>query len=225
MPNISAEINPPTGATRGQALLLCDTSPEFRMTTECSNISAQPLPRSPKPGWIPSSSSWKCSEDINLLSGPEKYPGFRPAPMSAPAFQREARSLSLPECTPYHTSRDIRYIFLESCRNIPASHPLDGAGASHIPHGAACCHPTAQHHLSTDDDGDSSLPRHLPALEREATDVRGSPEAKKRLPVFRQLCGEAVEELKEFPDAQAAPGSAKGWRIALAAACPTCNKA
>lgn len=31
---------------------------------------AQPLPEPPKPGWIPSSSSWKCSEDVNLPSGP-----------------------------------------------------------------------------------------------------------------------------------------------------------
>ncbi|XP_016158416.1 PREDICTED: serine/threonine-protein kinase WNK4-like isoform X2 [Ficedula albicollis] len=193
------------------------------MTTECPQASAQPLPESPKPGWIPSSSSWKCSGDIHLLSGPnrEVSPGFRAAPMSAPAFPCPARSLSLPECTPYHTSRDIRYIFLESCRNIPASqHPLDGAGASSVPPGPAPCHPTAQHYLSTDEDCDSSLPQQLLAfstrLRAEAMDVRGSPDGKKRLPVFRRLCGEAVEELKKFPDAQAAPGSAKGWRIPLA---------
>lgn len=150
--------------------------------------------------------------------------------MSAPAFQCEARGLSLPECTPYHTSRDIRYIFLESCRNIPASHhPLDGAGASAVPHGAAPCHPTAQHYLSTDEDCDFSPARHLPAflaLSTEVRDARGSPEAKKRLPVFRRLCGEAVEGMKDFPhDARAAPGDAEGWRMAQAAACPTCNKA
>lgn len=147
--------------------------------------------------------------------------------MAAPAFQCEARGPSLPGCTPYHTSRDIRYIFLESCRNIPASHPLDGPGASHVPHGPASCHPTARLYLSTDRDRRPSAPRHLPAslAEVAAMDVRGSPEAKKRLPVFRQLCGEAVEELKKFPEAQAAPGNAKGWRITLAAACPTCNKA
>lgn len=152
--------------------------------------------------------------------------------MSAPAFQCEARSLSLPECTPYHTSRDIRYIFLESCRNIPASHPLDGAGASNVPQGPASRHPTAQHYLSTDEDCDSSLPQHLPAfltfsarVEMEAMDVRGSPDSKKRLPVFRQLCGEAVEELEKFPGAPVAPENAKGWRITQAAACPTCNKA
>ncbi|CAN8197308.1 unnamed protein product [Coccothraustes coccothraustes] len=152
--------------------------------------------------------------------------------MAAPAFQCGARGPSLPECTPYHTSRDIRYIFLESCRNIPASRPLDGPGASHVPHGPAPCHPTAQLYRSTDRDRDSCVPRQLPGslavpscAEAGAMDVRGSPEAKKRLPVFRQLCGEAVEELKKFPEAQAAPGNAKGWRITLAAACLTCNKA
>ncbi|RMC10799.1 hypothetical protein DUI87_12511 [Hirundo rustica rustica] len=152
--------------------------------------------------------------------------------MSAPAFQCEARSPSLPECTPYRASRDIRYIFLESCRNIPAPrHPRDGPGAGSVPHGPAPCHPTARHYLSTDEDCDFSLPQHLPAflalsarVDAEAVDAGGSPEAKKRLPVFRQLCGEAVEELKELPDARAAPGKAKGWRIAQAAACPTCDR-
>lgn len=150
--------------------------------------------------------------------------------MSAPASRCAA--LSSPARTRHHhTSRDIRYIFLESCRNIPASHhhPLDGAGASSIPPGPAPCHPRAQRRPSADeDDCHSSLARHLPAflafptcLEMGAVDVRGSPEAKKRLPVFRQLCGEAGHDLQEFP----APGKAKGWRIPLAAACPTCNKA
>lgn len=135
--------------------------------------------------------------------------------MSAPAFQ------SLAECTPQHSSRDIRYIFLESCRNIPASqHGLDGAGGSSVPPGPAPCHPSAQRQLDTDNDCGSSLPQRLLALSMrvgvEAMEGRGSPGAKKRLPVFRRLCGEAVEELKKFPEAQAALGSTKGWRIPLA---------
>lgn len=149
------------------------------------------------------------------------YPHTRAAAMSAPAFQCEGRGLAVLEC---RSSRDIRYIFLESCRNIPA---CPG------PQGPVFCPPTAQHHLSTDEDCDSSSPaRHLPAAlgssarpEVEAVDVRGSPEGKKRLPVFRQLCGEAVEELEELPEAQEAPGNAKGWRMVRAGACPACDKA
>lgn len=59
---VPREIRPCSFVTRAQ-----DSA---GVTTERSNISAQPLPESPKPGWIPSSSSWKCSEDINRLSGP-----------------------------------------------------------------------------------------------------------------------------------------------------------
>ncbi|XP_027760489.1 uncharacterized protein LOC114068513 [Empidonax traillii] len=163
----------------------------------------------------------------------EKYPGFRPATMSAPAFQCEARSpSSSPECTPYHTSRDIRYIFLESCRNIPAFRALDAAGAGNVYQGSTSCHPTLRHYLSTDEDCYSSLPQYLPTfftfsrhLEKEATDLRRSPGSKKRLPVFRQLCGEAVEELEELPGAKAPRENVKGWRVTQAAGCSTCSKA
>ncbi|KAL2297297.1 hypothetical protein Nmel_016593, partial [Mimus melanotis] len=220
-------MQPPTGATRAQALLLCDTSPELHMTTECPHSSAQPLPASPKPGWNhPAPRGSVLETFISCQDQAQKC--HRDFAMSAPAFQCEARSLSLPDRTPHHSSRDIRYIFLASCRNIPASrhHRLDGAGAGSSPPGPAPCRRRAQPYLSPHEGCHSSIARHLLAfstlLGMGAVDGRGSPEARKRLPVFRQLCGEPVEEPQPFP---AAPGSAKGWRIPLAAACPTCNKA
>ncbi|KFV10841.1 hypothetical protein N340_08390, partial [Tauraco erythrolophus] len=105
--------------------------------------------------------------------------------MSAPAPQCEARSL--PKRTLSHTSRSIKYIFLDGCRNIPASHTSDSAGTHKVYKGSQ---------------------------------AKGSGHcyaSKKRLPVFRQLCGEAVpsmaledvylqnssQELKELPDAKA----------------------
>ncbi|KFQ85032.1 hypothetical protein N337_05800 [Phoenicopterus ruber ruber] len=130
--------------------------------------------------------------------------------MSAPAPQCAARSLSpLPERTLSHTSRAIRYIFLDGCKNITASHPPDGAGTHKVYKGSQA--KGAGHFLAS----------------------------KKRLPVFRQLCGEAMpgmalgdvhlqnssQELKELPDAKAPREDMKGWRARQAAACSPCNKA
>ncbi|KFR10622.1 hypothetical protein N306_15178 [Opisthocomus hoazin] len=124
--------------------------------------------------------------------------------MSAAAPQCAARSLSpLPE------RRAIRYVFLNGCKNITASHTPAGAGTHKVYKG-----PQTQgsgHFLAS----------------------------KKRLPVFQQLCGEAVpvtalgdvhlqnssQELKELPDARAPREDTKGKRMRQAAECSQCNKA
>ncbi|KFP52545.1 hypothetical protein N323_04892 [Cathartes aura] len=133
--------------------------------------------------------------------------------MSAPAPQCAARSLSpLPELTLSHTSRAIKYIFLDGCKNITASHILDSAGTHKVYKG--------------------SVSRHSKGLEHYLA-------SKKRLPVFRQLCGEAVpgmalgdvhlqnssQELKELPDAKAPREDTKGWRMRQAAECSPCDEA
>ncbi|KFQ18924.1 hypothetical protein N331_01451, partial [Merops nubicus] len=123
--------------------------------------------------------------------------------MSSPARQSAARSHSpLPKGTVSHTSRDIRFIFLNGCKNITATHTLDGAGTHEVSKGPTSCHPKKQ--------------------------VMGSGhllDSKKRLPVFQQLCEEATpgtalgdvhlqnssQELKELPDAQAPREDTKGW--------------
>ncbi|KFP66156.1 hypothetical protein N322_13092 [Cariama cristata] len=131
--------------------------------------------------------------------------------MSAPAPQCAARSLSpLPECTLSHTSRTIKYIFLDGCKNITASHTLDGAGTHKV-------------YKGSQDEG-----------------LGGFLASKKRLPVFWQLCGEVVpgmalgdvqhlqnsnQELKELPDAKAPREDTKGWRMRQAAGCSSCDEA
>ncbi|KFQ75456.1 hypothetical protein N335_06114 [Phaethon lepturus] len=130
--------------------------------------------------------------------------------MSAPAPQCAARSLSpLPERMLSHTSRTIKYIFLDGCKNITASHALASAGTHKVYKGSQA--KGSGHFLAS----------------------------KKRLPVFQQLCGEAVpatalgdahlqnssQELKELPDAKAPREDRKGWRMRQAAECSPCNEA
>ncbi|KFV74144.1 hypothetical protein N307_05328 [Dryobates pubescens] len=125
--------------------------------------------------------------------------------MSAPALQHAAQSLSpLPEHHLSHSSRDIRYIFLDGCKNISASHTLHGAGSPEQALGSG-------HVLAS----------------------------KKRLPVFQQLCEEAVpgvalgavhlqsssRELKQLPGAKVPREGTTGWMVRLAAGCSPCNKA
>ncbi|KGL93379.1 hypothetical protein N301_12330, partial [Charadrius vociferus] len=122
--------------------------------------------------------------------------------MSAPAPQCTARSLSpLPEHAISHTSRAIKYIFLNGCKNITASHALAGAGTHKVYKGSA-----------------SSRPK------KQAKGLGHFLASRKRLPVFQQLCGEAVpamspgdvhlqnssQELKELRDAKAPRENMKG---------------
>ncbi|KFV99995.1 hypothetical protein N327_12201 [Fulmarus glacialis] len=135
--------------------------------------------------------------------------------MSAPAPQCAASSLStLPQCMLSHTSRDIKYIFLDGCKNIAASHAPTAAGTHKVYKGSLSSHPKQ---------------------------AKGSGHfvSKKRLLVFQQLCGEAMpamalgdmhlqnssQELKELPDAKAPREDTKGWRMRQAAGCSPCNKA
>ncbi|KFQ07143.1 hypothetical protein N329_05913 [Haliaeetus albicilla] len=133
--------------------------------------------------------------------------------MSAPAPQCAARNLSpLPERMLSHTSRPIKYIFLDGCKNITASHTLDGAGTHKVYKGSLSCHPKGLEHFLA---------------------------SKKRLPVFQQLCGEAEpgmdpgevhlqnssQESKELPDAKALREDTKGWRMRQAAGCSPCDEA
>ncbi|KFV03328.1 hypothetical protein N339_05120, partial [Pterocles gutturalis] len=131
--------------------------------------------------------------------------------MSARAPQYAARSLStLPEHMLSHSSRAIKYVFLDGCRNIAASHTPDSAGTHKV--------------------------------YQRSNQAKGSGQflaSRKRLPVFQQLCGEAVpvtapadghlpnsrQELKELPDAKASREEAKGWRMGQAVECSPCNKA
>ncbi|KAF1594519.1 hypothetical protein FQV11_0011724, partial [Eudyptes moseleyi] len=131
--------------------------------------------------------------------------------MLAPAPQCAARSLSpLPEHMRSHTSRDIKYIFLDGCKNITASHTLVGAGTHKDYKGS-----------------------------KQATGSGHFLASRKRLPVFQQLCEEAVpamalgdmhlqnssQELKELPDAKALREDTEGWRMRQAAGCFPCDGA
>ena len=167
--------------------------------------------------------------------------------MSAPAPQCAARSLSpLPELTLSHTSRAIKYIFLDGCKNITASHILDSAGTHKVYKGSVSRHSKVKHNPSTAADCCPPLPKYLPTfctfpmhLEKQAKGLEHYLASKKRLPVFRQLCGEAVpgmalgdvhlqnssQELKELPDAKAPREDTKGWRMRQAAECSPCDEA
>lgn len=168
--------------------------------------------------------------------------------MSGPAPQYAARSLpSPPKRTLSRTSRTIRYVFLDGCKNITASHTPDGAGSTHkVYKGSASSHPKAKYPPNTAAERCPPLPKHLPTfftfpmhLEKQAKGSGHVLASKKRLPVFRQLCGEAVpamglgdvhhqnssQELKELPDAKAPREDTKGWRMRQAAGCSPCNKA
>ncbi|KAF1457884.1 hypothetical protein FQV08_0006752, partial [Pygoscelis antarcticus] len=131
--------------------------------------------------------------------------------MLAPAPQCAARSLSpFPECMLSHTSRDIKYVFLDGCKNITASHAPVGAGTHKVYKGSKQAKGSG-HFLAS----------------------------MKRLPVFQQLCEEAVpamalgdmhlqnssQELKELPDAKAPREDTEGWRMRQAAGCSPCDKA
>ncbi|KFR01260.1 hypothetical protein Y956_03273, partial [Nipponia nippon] len=130
--------------------------------------------------------------------------------ISAPAPQYAARSLSpLPERTLSHTSRDIKYIFLDGCKNITSSHAAASAGTYKVYKGS------------------------------QAKGLGHFLGSRKRLPVFQQLCGEATpaiapgdthlqmssQELKELPDAKAPREDTKGWRMRQTAGCSPCDEA
>ncbi|KFQ44368.1 hypothetical protein N333_11044 [Nestor notabilis] len=147
--------------------------------------------------------------------------------MWAPAPQCAAERLSpLPKRKLPQTSRDIKYIFLDGCKNITASHIREAAGIHKVYKGSAYCPP----HL-----------KYLPTfftfpmqLEEQAKGLEHFSASKKRLPVFRQLCGEDVpgihlqdssQELKELPDAKAAREDMEGGRMRQAAGCSPPKKA
>ncbi|KFP40412.1 hypothetical protein N324_01910 [Chlamydotis macqueenii] len=130
--------------------------------------------------------------------------------MSAPASQCAASSLStLPQRMLPRTSRAIKYIFLDGCRNITASHTPGGAGTHKVYKGS------------------------------EAKGLGHFLASQKRLPVFRQLCGEAVpavalgdthlqnsgQEPKELPDAKEPREDTKGWRMRQAVERSPCKEA
>lgn len=167
--------------------------------------------------------------------------------MLAPAPQCAARSLSpLPEHMLSHTSRDIKYIFLDGCKNITASHTLVGAGIHKDYKGSVSSHPRMKHNPSTAADCRPGLPKYLPIfstfpmhLEKQAKGSGHFLASRKRLPVFQQLCEEAVpamalgdmhlqnssQELKELPDAKAPREDTEGWRMRQAAGCSPCDGA
>lgn len=165
--------------------------------------------------------------------------------MSAPAPQCAARSLSpLPDHTISHTSRAIKYIFLNGCKNITASHALASAGTHKAYKGSVSSRPKVKHNPSTAADSCPHLPEYLPIfstfpmdLEKQAKGSGHFLASKKRLPVFQQLCGEAVpamspgdvhlqnssQELKELRDAKAPRENMKGSRMREAEDCSPCN--
>lgn len=121
----------------------------------------------------------------------------KPTTMTAPAPPRAAGSLSpLPQRARSHPPRAVRFILLDSCRNVPASYIL--AMDSHKAHrGFASCpplEPRPQHSRGLMlPIFPSCLPVFLifPILPRKPTQGSGrSPDARKRLPVFLHLCGE-----------------------------------
>ncbi|EOB07874.1 hypothetical protein Anapl_01681, partial [Anas platyrhynchos] len=113
-----------------------------------------------------------------------------------------------------HSSRAIRYIFLDGCKNISTSHALASAGAHKIYKVSASGRPESK------GSGHFYPP-------------------KKRLPVFRQLCGEDVpgtasggarlqtssQGQKEPPRAKAPRETKKGWRKRPVAGRSPCDKA
>ncbi|OPJ78705.1 hypothetical protein AV530_003481 [Patagioenas fasciata monilis] len=168
--------------------------------------------------------------------------------MSGPAPQYTAWSLSsLPKRTLPSTSRTIRYVFLDGCKNIPASYTMDGAGSAHkVYKGFVSSHPKAKHPPNTAAERCPPLPKYFPTfftfpmhLEKQAMGSGHVLASKKRLPVFRQLCGEAVpttalgdvhlqnssQELEELPDAKAPREDTKGRRMRQEAGCSPCNEA
>ncbi|XP_019477439.1 uncharacterized protein LOC109370628 isoform X1 [Meleagris gallopavo] len=156
----------------------------------------------PKSGWMASSLLQKGFEDMNRHAGPNrKVPRIpaKPTPTTAPAPPRAAGSLSpLPQRARSHPPRAVRYILLDSCRNIPASYILASVDSHKAHRGSASCHPV--NHVPSTAVGCCSLfPSYLPVfltfpiLPRKPTQGSGrSPDARKRLPVFLQLCGEDV---------------------------------
>lgn len=165
--------------------------------------------------------------------------------MSAAAPQCVVRSLSpLPEHTTSHTSRAIKYIFLKGCKNITASHALASAGTHKVYKGYVSSCPKVKHNPSTAADRCPPLPEYLPIFSTFPMDLENQAKgsgpflaSKKRLPVFQQLCGEAMpamalgdvhlqntsQDLKELPDAKAPREDRKGWRMREAAECSPCN--
>jgi len=167
--------------------------------------------------------------------------------MSAAAPQCAARSLSpLPERTLSRPSRAIRYVFLNGCKNITASHTPAGAGTHKVYKGPVSSHSKVKRNPRIAADCCPRPPRHVPVfstfpmhLEQQTQGSGHFLASKKRLPVFQQLCGEAVpvtalgdvhlqnssQELKELPDARAPREDTKGKRMRQAAECSQCNKA
>lgn len=160
--------------------------------------------------------------------------------MTAPAPAGAAeRALS-------HSTRAIRYIFLDGCKNISTSHALASAGAHKIYKVSASSRPEVKHIPSTAEDCWPPLPASLPMFvsfpvhpEKQSKGSGHFLPPKKRLPVFRQLCGEDVpgtapggarlqtssQGQKEPPRAKAPRETKKGWRKRQVAGCSPCDKA
>ncbi|OXB72070.1 UNVERIFIED_CONTAM: hypothetical protein H355_016491 [Colinus virginianus] len=119
----------------------------------------------------------------------------KPTTMTAPEPPPAARSLGpVPQHAVSRPSRNIQYILLDNCRNIPAH-----CGLTHGAHsGSASCHPV-DHFPSTDVGFILPLPKDPPVFltfpiptRKPAQGSKHSLSARKRLPVFRRLCGEHV---------------------------------
>ncbi|CAM2103916.1 unnamed protein product [Caretta caretta] len=131
--------------------------------------------------------------------------------MSMPAPQRVRQDLCycppgylspLPEHAPFHTSRVIRYVFLDGSQNIISAPALSGF-ETHAPYqdSANIFYQSA----APPDWGVATAywPPHLQRLpifvtlskgqEKQAAACGGPLLSRERLPVFRQLCGEVVQ--------------------------------
>ncbi|KQK82180.1 hypothetical protein AAES_73300 [Amazona aestiva] len=195
--------------------------PVAYVTMECHNLCQNPA----EPGWTASlQHHWQQRfEDVHRQAGPSRKVArisVRPVTMWAPAPQCAAERFStLPDCKLTHTSIIIRYTFFDGCKNIPAFHILEAAGTRKVYKGSAYCPP----HLK------SLLPFFTfpMQLEEQAQGLEHFPASKKRLPVFRQLCGEAVpgihqdpsQGLKKLPDAKAPREDSEDGRTRQAAGC------
>jgi len=166
--------------------------------------------------------------------------------MTAPAPPRAASSRSpLAQRARSHPSRTIQYILLDSCRNVPASHILAGMDSHKAHRGSASCHPV--NHIPSAAVGCCPLlPSYLPVfltfpiLPRKPAQGSGhSLDARKRLPVFLQLCGEDVattsprdvrlqissHERKVQPSAKAPREGKRGKRMKKMAGCSPSDEA
>ncbi|XP_015735844.1 uncharacterized protein LOC107322379 isoform X1 [Coturnix japonica] len=195
-----------------------------------------PCQFAPKPGWMAPSPLQTGFEDRNCQAEPNrKVPRIseKPTTMTAPAPLPQRRC---------HPSRAIQYILLDSCRNIPASHILASMDSYRAHRGSASCHPI-NHVPSTAVSSCSLHPSYLPMfpiLHRKPAQGSGhSLDARKRLPVFLQLCGDDVSttaprdahlqtlshERKGHPNAKALREGKRGQRMKKMAGCTLSDKA